>query len=157
MLDLGYVQICVFIADCEYSLALVQHGLPVQARGWLRPWPGITCTQTTIQPNPLPSPFTDLPWTLWLSYCFQIYLVCWAPSVGWLFDTFSYLKLLECRFRLSAGVRMRGVDFSLFETSEVWFQSERLWARMTGDTLFRGGRRALGGLVVYCDKAKAQN
>ena len=58
MLDLGYVQICVFIADCEYSLALVQHGLPVQARGWLRPWPGITCNlhpdHNTAKPPPFP-------------------------------------------------------------------------------------------------------
>ena len=55
------------------------------------------------------------------------YLVCWAlPTTwarpaGWLFDTFSFLKLFECRFRLLAGgVRMRK-DFSLFRNiSEVW-------------------------------------
>ena len=109
MLDLGYVYICVFIADCEYSLALVQHGLPVQARGWLRPWPGITCTQTTIQPNPLPSPFTDLPWTFLL-----------LSNISYLLSPFSWLAVWH---------------FLVFETAGVSFQTER-WCQNERSGLF---------------------
>ena len=121
---LWYMVTGIFIAAGEYSLALVQHRVLVRAPGWIRPWPGITCTpticnvlycsvlwcivlcsgitciQTTIHPDPLPihRPAMD-----------PEYVVCWPTPVCWLFDTFSFSKLLECRFRLSLGVRMRGL------------------------------------------------
>ena len=57
---------------------------------------GITCIQTTIHPFPIHRPAMD-----------PEYLVCWPTPLCWLFDTFSFSKLLECRFRL--GVRMRGL------------------------------------------------
>ena len=66
------------------------------------------CTYLPVTPNILCCVCWALPTT-------------WARPAGWLFDTFSFLKLFECRFRLLAGgVRMRE-DFSLFRnTSEVW-------------------------------------
>ena len=104
MLDLGYVQICVFIADCEYSLALVQHGLPVQARGWLRPWPGITCNlhpdHNTAKPPPFP-----------------IHRPAMNPQVLLLLSNISYL--------LSPFSWLAVWHFLVFETAGVSFQTER--------------------------------
>ena len=134
----------IFIAAGEYSLALVQHRVLVRARGWIRPWPGITCTptvcnvlycivlycivlwcivlcsgitciQTTIHPDPLPSPFIDLPWTPNMLFADPLQFVgCLTLS-----------RFRNCSSVVSDWALVsEWEDFSLFETSEVWFQSE---------------------------------